>query len=1490
MRKSHIRESFLVRGDGKQHNIEPIRRVEKMATMAGNELRPTRKNSNIIRIKGVLARQAVSSSLRLSVLKRKFNPFVIIGITAVVVFSILMPTLTVYFNHRTYQLSTSVKNLIGPANANLADKLSYDAQKHSYIFNKVGMDSAPTTSPTKDPKDPTAILKQLQAKIGGAGKKDKSLYSVELPKDASKGITYYDNNLGLNFSIVPQFRQNGGSKTDDRMVYPSDKGVKAVYTAKNNGIKEDLVLNSDPKSDRMVFAYKLKLPDTLEAKLRPDGSLGIFSADTTLYGNISYGTTKDQSVVEKARVLGEKTNLVFAIPAPTIKQSGKDSKGNAKADFKIEGDNLTVMIANLASIPPANYPISIDPSVVVTSTSDFQTGNNEGNIDFSVSGQIQRSVLTGGSTGVWSTTNGFTTARHDQKAVIYNGYIYQTGGTTGTNQNDVQYSPVSATGTVTAIPWTTGTSFSNIRSAHMTVAYNGYLYVIGGSNAPTYYNDVQFATLDPSTGAVGSWSTTSSFIGARDEFTGIAYQGYMYLLGGWNGSVNLSSVEYASINADGTLGKWGTTTAMATATANMVATAYNGYIYYSGGGDGIGPVAGVTYARLNSDGSIGSWVSTTAMPTARYSHGFFAYNGYLYVYGGVNGGVNRNDVTYAAIYADGSIGAWFTATNSFTTARRQFATAAGSGYIYILGGWDGTTNFADVQYAKLDQAGVLSSLQSATNVPATTRAWGAAAVHNGYIYYIGGCSAVNGDTCSTPVNKVEYAPISPDGVIGSWNLTFDQLPAARGMGSAAVFNNYIYYIAGRGSSTTVSNAVYYANINPDTLGPWTTLAPTGLTARYGQASVVFNDKLYVLGGCTTANGACTTFLNDAKYAVLADAGGFASNPGCVNNFCPTTAFSTVGRWGHQATIIGTTIYVGGGLHNGSNTLCNAVASTNCSDIWSATVAADGTIGAWSSNTSFTTARYGFTFNHSKGYMYISGGKTATSTFLTTTYYARITASGTLDTDAGCGSTWCSGSSLPTATSGAASGVYYNSLYYVGGQTAITTVVATTYSAAVNNGGLNTTQAWTTSPNSLPIARAGGGTVAYNGYLYYIAGNPAGTTTLYTKINADHSIGTWQYNTSLTTAQSGDTVSMYNGYLYLVCGYNGTTNTNTVQYSKINSDGTLGTWQISSNSYPLTLGNVVHVAYNGYLYGLGGSDNVATPYNNVYYAPLNAATGDVGSWTATTSFTNARDNANVAAYNGYMYFLGGGPQDAQVAVINANGTLGAWQYTSPPRGNGRYAFAMVVYNGYMYVLQGRNASLYIDDEQVAPILANGQLGYFETNPPALLPSNYDNRATAYDGYIYMTGGFNGASTTTQYAPVNSIPRTSNYSKVVKFASAQNTISGITFNGKLPGNYDSLRYQVAENDNVFGAPRAISSTGQGSGTCPTGINFGLSVRVSANIDDRGDAAAFPDIQNTSSQNLQDFTINYVANGHPFPDIRLRGGKSLQTGYLSPLDTCQ
>src|SRR6266496_2599512 len=218
-----------------------------------------------------------------------------LALATIVLCSLFVPVVSEFATEQHYLLDTPTRRLIGNANANLSAKFSFDAQHQQWVFNKDAMPKNGKLQPGQMP--PEQILK---SQLGGAGKHDQSLYSVTLPADAKEGITYYDSNTQLSFSLLPEFKVSSGQERQGRLIYPFGDGGKLVYTAKSNGMQEDIVLSHEI-GDSALFTYKFNLPNTLEARPMDDGLIGIYSADPALFGNISYGSDADQERVMEAR-------------------------------------------------------------------------------------------------------------------------------------------------------------------------------------------------------------------------------------------------------------------------------------------------------------------------------------------------------------------------------------------------------------------------------------------------------------------------------------------------------------------------------------------------------------------------------------------------------------------------------------------------------------------------------------------------------------------------------------------------------------------------------------------------------------------------------------------------------------------------------------------------------------------------------------------------------------------------------------------------------------------------------------------------------------------------------------------------------------------------------------------------------------------------------------------------------------------------------------
>ncbi len=223
-------------------------------------------------------------------------------------------------------------------------------------------------------------------------------------------------------------------------------------------------------------------------------------------------------------------------------------------------------------------------------------------------------------------------------------------------------------------------------------------------------------TRTPFAQAIGPWQLVNSMNAIRIYHTSVAVGNYIYVMGGSDGTGPVATVERAAVNVDGSLGAWQVMPPMTIARMHPAAVVYGNYVYVTGGVQiNYGPpVDSVERAKINSDGSLGSWEIISHMNSPRQHHGAVATGGYLYVIGGYTGSSPAvNSVQRAPINSDGSLGTW-QATSNMTTTRATHYAVTDNRYIYVMGGVD--ANF-------------------------------------------------------TYLNSVERALVNPDGSLGTWELT-----------------------------------------------------------------------------------------------------------------------------------------------------------------------------------------------------------------------------------------------------------------------------------------------------------------------------------------------------------------------------------------------------------------------------------------------------------------------------------------------------------------------------------------------------------------------------------------------------------------------------------------------------------------------------------------------------------------------------------------------
>ena len=304
----------------------------------------------------------------------------------------------------------------------------------------------------------------------------------------------------------------------------------------------------------------------------------------------------------------------------------------------------------------------------------------------------------------WRIGSAMTTSRSHVGLVIVNGYAYAIGGddSYGNVTASVEWATV-VTPTCALADWTPVASLSTPRTRAAVVADGNHIYVIGGSDENGPLATVEWTTVQPD-GSLSGWTAGSPLNEAREGATAVIANGYVYVIGGRlaDGTVT-ASVERAPINPDGSLGAWVTDRPLSTPRADAAAAYGADYIYVLGGTAGYGPLNTVEKTRVLDDGSLDAWATTTAMLYPRQELAALQYEGYLFAFGGRSlRDITLSEVEFAPIFLDGSgdLGPWLP-TASMVNDRAGLGVAAYNEWVYAIGGEGGLGALSTTEWGRI---------------------------------------------------------------------------------------------------------------------------------------------------------------------------------------------------------------------------------------------------------------------------------------------------------------------------------------------------------------------------------------------------------------------------------------------------------------------------------------------------------------------------------------------------------------------------------------------------------------------------------------------------------------------------------------------------------------------------------------------------------------------------------------------------------------------
>ncbi|HVJ64129.1 MAG TPA: kelch repeat-containing protein [Bdellovibrionota bacterium] len=406
--------------------------------------------------------------------------------------------------------------------------------------------------------------------------------------------------------------------------------------------------------------------------------------------------------------------------------------------------------------------------------------------------------------------------RSSHSASVINGKIYIFGGNGGGAKQDLHiYDPsTGASGTWTAVTGFAG-SAPSVRMSHTASVIGGKLYILAGMDGSNNRED--FHVYDSAAGANGTWlQAISSAPSARASYSASEIDGKLYIFGGNNGvpfgAVNNQEL-YVYDPSAGTSGTWTAVTGFAgsapVARNGHSSSVIDGKLYIFGGSDG-------TYKQdLHvydpSLGANGTWTEVTGFagsaPVARFLHSASVIDGKLYIFGGYSG-IRRQDL-HVYDPSAGANGTW-TEVAGFTgtapSARSSHSASVIDDKLYIFGGFDGTVNKQDLHVydPSAGANGTWSEVTGFAGSAPAIRNVHSASVIDGKLYIFGGYDG------SYRQDLHVYDPNA--GANGTWSEVTSfagSAPSIRGGLSASVIDDKLYIFWGRNSAGPKQDLLIY---------------------------------------------------------------------------------------------------------------------------------------------------------------------------------------------------------------------------------------------------------------------------------------------------------------------------------------------------------------------------------------------------------------------------------------------------------------------------------------------------------------------------------------------------------------------------------------------------------------------------------------------------------------------------------------------------------
>lgn len=245
-------------------------------------------------------------------------------------------------------------------------------------------------------------------------------------------------------------------------------------------------------------------------------------------------------------------------------------------------------------------------------------------------------------------------AMSDFSSVISGDKLYILGGISNGARTSANYmTTINATTGALDSTWTALAPLPTANANHAAVTVADKVYVIGGSSQGSQYSGQVFVGTISGNGLISSWATTRSVSAVRDH-EAVFMDNQILVVGGDSGSGAKASIYYQDVDAAGNLlnTTWQQLSGkdLTTPVRNFTTVAANNYLYVLGGENGSG--AGTYYSNVyyikKDAGVFQNWTANPVnLSTTIHSLSSAVVGTYVYVIGG-NDGTNALSTVYKA--------------------------------------------------------------------------------------------------------------------------------------------------------------------------------------------------------------------------------------------------------------------------------------------------------------------------------------------------------------------------------------------------------------------------------------------------------------------------------------------------------------------------------------------------------------------------------------------------------------------------------------------------------------------------------------------------------------------------------------------------------------------------------------------------------------------------------------------------------------------------